>query len=119
MGCHPNTILVASIRPPNGQPDEFLNALDPEWESNGSIQLDQLRLTHDGYYQVIVGEASEQGVYPAEDSFAVFEYLTYGWGDELTLDEFDAKVAAFKLLVQNFCNLHKCTYSISLSANFW
>lgn len=119
MGCHPNTLLVASIRPPSGQPDEFLNVLDPEWPDNGTIQLDQLRLTHDGHYQVVVGEDSEQGVYPKEDSFAVFQYLTYGWGDEISLDEFDAKVANFKTLVQNFCDLHGCTYSINLSANSW
>ena len=119
MGCNPNTILIASIRPPNGQPDEFLNALDPEWESEGSIQLDQLRLTHDGHYQVVVGEDNDQGIYPKEDSFAVYDYLTYGWGDEISLDEFDDKVLNFKALVQNFCHLHKCTYSISLRANFW
>lgn len=119
MSSHPNTILIASIRPPSGQPDEFLTALDPEWESNGSIQLDQLRLGHDGHYSVVVNVDQDQGIFPAEDSFVVYDYLTYGWGDEITLNEFDAKVANFKTLVQNFCNLHRCTYSISLSANFW
>lgn len=119
MGMYPKTILVASIRPPNGQPDEFLTSLDPEWESNGSIQLDQLRLTHDGYYQVVVNVDQDQGIFPAEDSFAVFEYLTYGWGEEITLEELEPKLAHFRSLVINFCNLHKCTYSISLSANFW
>lgn len=119
MGHHPNTILVASIWSPSDQPDEFLTALDPEWESNGSIQLDQLKLGHDGHYSVVVNADPDQGIYPAEGSFAVYDYLTYGWGDEISLDEFDSKVANFKFLVQNFCDLHGCTYSISLSANFW
>lgn len=119
MSSRPNTILVASIRPPSGQPDEFLTTVDPEWEANGSIQLDQLKLGYDRHYSVVVGANQDQGIYPAEGSFAVYDYLTYGWGDELTLSEFDAKVANFKRLVQNFCDLHSCTYSISLSANFW
>lgn len=110
MSSHPNTLLVASIRPPSGQPDEFL----------GEDLGEGLELVIGGEsYEVYTTENTEMGIYPVDESFAVYEYLTYGWGDTTELGEALAKIEKFKMAVQDYCEANNCTYRLDLTANFW
>jgi len=107
MGMDPKTLLVASIRPPNGQVDEFINDEDQEITVGGVL------------YGVIINEDSYPGgIYPEEGYFCIYEYLTSGWGDTTELHSALAKIDEFKSIVEDYCQMHNCTYKFYLAASF-
>lgn len=107
MSSHPNALLIASIRPPSGQVDEFLQEGE-DLEVGGE------------FYCVVVDENSDMGICPADvEHFCIYEYLTYGWCETLELGEALAKIDKFNTIVEDYCRIHNCTYKLHLSANFY
>ena len=113
MGMDPKTILVASIRPPNGQPDEFLETNFPDYESEGEIRLVPGSENYEDRYSL-----SNYEVETDKESFDIHEYATYGWGEFVTLDELVEILNKFEEKVVHFCNVYGCTYSINVGATF-
>jgi hypothetical protein len=107
MGMSPNTLLVASIRPLNGQLDEFLLEDQEEIEVGGVC------------YDLIASENTEMGIFPDEGYYCIYEYLTSGWGNTVELHEALAKIDEFKSIVEDYCQINKCAYKFHLTANFW
>jgi len=107
MSRYPNILLVASIRPPNGKPDEFLGEDVADITLGGEL------------YEVLTTENSDMGIYPLQEYFSVYEYITYGWGDTIELGEALTKIEKFKMAIQDYCEANNCTYKIELTANFW
>lgn len=106
MSSHPNTLLVASIRPPGGQLDEFL-------ETNDDITIGGV------LYHVVPYEDTDLAIYPDPEYFCIYEYLTYGWGDTVELGSALAKIDEFKAIVEDYCEINNCTYKFHLTANFY
>ena len=106
MSSHPNTLLIANIRPPLGDLEQFLG------EDQGDITVGGVA------YDVVVDENTDLGIYPESEHFAIYEYLTYGWGDAQELGSALAKIDEFKSVVEDYCQLNNCTARFVISANF-
>jgi hypothetical protein len=105
MGMSPNTLLIAQIRPVSDSLDEFL-------ESNADIYIEG-----EAYY-VIAYANSDMGIYPDDGYFAIYDYLSSGWGETVDLGTALDIIDSFRNRVQKFCTEKDCTYKLSIGANF-
>lgn len=108
MGMCPNTLLIAQIRPISNSLEEFLEA---------NADTGDIYIEGEAYY-VISSANSDMGIYPDEGYFAIYEYISYGWGDTTELSVALQNIQDFKNLVRDFCKRKNCTYKLSIGANF-
>lgn len=104
----PNTLLIAEIRPISDSLEEFLETN----ADTGDIYIEG------GAYYVISFANSDLGIYPDDGYFAIYDYISYGWGDTTELSIALQKIQDFKNLVRAFCERKNCTYKLSIGANF-
>lgn len=112
MSSNPGVLLIASIKPINGDLDGTLEKLLENFPDR-EFKLDEKWLP------IVPYEDTDLGIYPDEGSFCTYTYLSYGWGETTTLEECDKLISAFKILVEELCKITNSIYSLSIGANFY
>ena len=120
MSMHPNTLLLCILTPDDLARTTYRAILD---EHNIDADDPELHIGDHHYLVDIVEDADEGLADPQidapEGSIVVHGFLTYGYRKQCSWDDAARRKEALELWAQGICRRHHCSYTISLSANYW
>lgn len=114
MSSHPNVCLVAIIK--SNIPDDG-NFPSRILEEDLGVDIQIGDTSHD-LYAPFYG-CDDSGLGAPSGTIGIHEYLTYGWGDSISLTDMNIKIVDFGAKVANFCREHNCSYTINIQANWF
>lgn len=118
MSTHPNALLLLKLTPDDLARKTYraiceaenASDMDPTIKIGGArFRIKVMESDYDEGYQI----AAKEG------QIVLFNFLTYGYGEEAAWDEVKARVEALDAWAKEACDKYKCSYAIKLSANYW
>lgn len=117
MSTHPNVMLqcVLTVNDGTRKTKRALEAAFPtKYEEN-------IRIGERDYHLTVMESDYDDGyqISADEGQIVLHIYLTYGYGETVTLDEIQALVDPLKAWAEEAKEPHGFTYEIRIGANYW
>lgn len=111
MGCCPRVCLVAQLK-----------SLDPN-ETNLAERLEHPEYGTDivingEFFATFTGE-DESGLCVDENCVGIYDYVTSGWSDSISISNLENRITEFTTSITNFCKEHNCSFTIKIQANWY
>ena len=111
MGCCPRICLVAQLKSLDPNETNLAEILEhPEYGTDIVI---------DGkFFGTFTGE-HESGLYADDNCVGVYDYVTSGWGDSISITDLQIRITDFTADITNFCKEHNCSFTIKIQSNWY
>lgn len=118
MISHPNVILM-SVFTPDDLVRRTVRAICPNAEQDEYSHC--LEIGGDDYSISIMESDYEDSmqISAKEGDFVVHKFMTYGYGEKISLQDLNDKAKALEIWSEEICKKHSCTYKIFIGANYW
>jgi len=118
MSTHPNVILKLALTPEDLARKTY-RAIRVE---AGAVNDDaDITVGSENYHTVVMESDYDEGwqLSAKEGDILVFDLVTYGYGEEIAWDKLAAQKAELEQWAMGICERYHCTFSISVTANYW
>jgi len=120
MSTHPNAILLLTLTPANTS-RATMRAILSEPEGGTEDTETDVRIGNANYHSVVMeSNYDEQWQLSAkEGDLLFFCMITYGYGESIPWGKLESQKLELEEWAKKTCELHNCTYAISVGANYW
>lgn len=117
MSTHPNVMLQCVLTVNGGTRKTQRELLRAYGEPDG----DDIKIDGTSCNVTVMESDYDEGwqISADEGQIVLHEYLTYGYGEIVTIDDMMARVLAIKAWAEEAKETHGFTYEIRIGANFW
>lgn len=118
LSSHPNAMLILKLTP-DGLARKTYRAILAECgivDVDDDVKIGGL----DYHHKVMESDYDEDWQLSAAEGQIVFhDFLTYGYGEQVTWAELVARHDALEEWAKGVCGRHSCSYEIVVGANYW
>lgn len=117
MSTHPNAILLLTLSP-EGLSRKTMSAILSE---TGTKDDDDVKVgDHDYHHRVMESEYDDDWQLSAkEGDLLFFDLLTYGYGEQVLWEDLEKQKNKLEEWARGICERHHCSFTISITANYW
>ena len=117
MSTHPNVILLLTLTP-DGLARKTYRAIVG---ANADPDDAALEIGGERYNVRVMEDDYDDGfqISAKEGDIIIFDYVTYGYGEKIAWDKLEAQKVALEAWAKEAAERHHCTYTISVTANYW
>jgi hypothetical protein len=117
MSTHPNVILMLEITPDDLARKTWRGICDEMKASeSGDIKIEGIE-----YHSQVMEDDYDEGyqISSKEGVILLHDLVTYGYGEKISWDKLNLLKESLEKWAIDICNRYKCSYVISVSANYW
>lgn len=120
MGTHPNAILILVLTP-EGLTRKTLKNIKEGLEEPPDESDPCVKIGGEDYRFLVFEQDYEESfqISCKEGDIAVFDMITYGYGETILWDELVRRRDALQKWGEEICQKHNCTMEIRVGANYW
>jgi hypothetical protein len=118
MSTHPNAILLLTLTPDDAARKTYRAILADAGVMDPS---DDIKIGGENYHHEVMEDTYNESwqIAAQEGDLIFFDLVTYGYGEQIAWDKLEAQKNALEAWAKEVCEKHRCSYKISVTANYW
>ena len=117
MSTHPNVILLLTLTPA-GLSRQTMRAILAD---AGVADDDDIKIEGKDYHHKVMERDYDDDwqISSKEGDLLIFDLVTYGYGEQIAWGNLSAQKEQLEAWAKIACAKYRCTYAISVTANYW
>jgi len=121
MSTHPNVILLCTLTPEGLSRATMRAILANAGIADEGEDTDEIPIGYEKYHHVVMEEDynDDWQLTSKEGDLLIFDFVTCGYGEQISWEQLAKQKDELEAWAKEVCLLQKCSYKISVTANYW